>query len=69
MYDALPHGRENSMESTDMATTTKPAVAKFPGLQRLAPEAIEGHDTEQALRSAQYALDIQLHDYAQRVPA
>jgi hypothetical protein len=42
--------------------TKMTGLAKFPGLQRLAPETIEKHDTEQALRAAQYALDVQLHD-------
>jgi hypothetical protein len=41
-------------------TLTKPTA--FPGLQRIAPETIEKHEMEQALRDAQYALDIQLHD-------
>jgi len=37
-------------------------VKEFPGLQRIAPETIEKHSMEQALRDAQYALDLQLHD-------
>jgi len=37
-------------------------VKEFPGLQRIAPQTIEAHTTEQALRDAQYALDVQLHD-------
>jgi len=37
-------------------------VKEFPGLQRVAPETIEKHEMEQALRDAQYALDVQLHD-------
>jgi hypothetical protein len=37
-------------------------VKEFPGLQRIAPETIEKHSLEQALRDAQYALDLQLHD-------
>jgi hypothetical protein len=37
-------------------------VKEFPGLQRIAPETIEKSEMEQALRSAQYALDVQLHD-------
>jgi hypothetical protein len=41
-------------------TTLK--VKEFPVLQRIAPETIEKHEMEQALRDAQYALDIQLHD-------
>lgn len=43
-----------------MATQLK--VEKFSGLQRVAPANIEGRATESALRDAQYALDIQLHD-------
>jgi len=42
-------------------TALKPAV-KFPGIARIAPETIEKSEMEQALRSAQYALDVQLHD-------
>ena len=42
----------------------KPALTKFPGLARIAPETIEKHEMEQALRNAQYALDVQLHDCA-----
>ena len=37
-------------------------IKEFPGLQRLAPETIEKHEMEQALRDAQYVLDVQLHD-------
>jgi len=37
-------------------------VKEFTGLQRLAPETIEKHSIEQALRDAQFALDLQLHD-------
>jgi hypothetical protein len=37
-------------------------VKEFPGLTRIAPETIERHSMEQALRDAQYALDVQLHD-------
>jgi len=37
-------------------------VKEFTGLQRLAPETIEKHSIEQALRDAQFALDVQLHD-------
>jgi hypothetical protein len=37
-------------------------VKDFPGLQRIAPETIEKHEMEQALRDAQFALDVQLHD-------
>lgn len=37
-------------------------IEKFAGLTKVAPSNIEGHETEQALRSAQYALDLQLHD-------
>jgi hypothetical protein len=43
----------------------KMAIAKlkeFTGIQRAAPERIEKHETEQALRNAQYALDCQLLD-------
>ena len=43
-----------------MSTTLK--VKPYPGLQRIAPETIEKHDLEQQLRTAQYALDVQLHD-------
>ncbi|HEY8005687.1 MAG TPA: hypothetical protein VIE66_02520 [Methylocella sp.] len=45
-----------------MATTTKPTVSKFPGLARIAPDHIEKSEIEQALRAAQYALELQLHD-------
>jgi len=37
-------------------------IKEFPGLTRVAPETIERHTMEQALRDAQYALDVQLHD-------
>jgi len=37
-------------------------VKPYPGLTRIAPETIERHSMEQALRDAQYALDVQLHD-------
>jgi len=37
-------------------------VKEFTGLQRIAPETIERSEMEQALRSAQYALDLQLLD-------
>ena len=37
-------------------------VKEFPGLTRIAPETIERHLMEQALRDAQYALDVQSHD-------
>jgi hypothetical protein len=37
-------------------------LKEFPGLQRVAPETIEKSTMEQALRAAQYALDVQLHD-------
>ena len=37
-------------------------IKEFTGLQRIAPETIERHSMEQALRDAQYALDVQLHD-------
>jgi hypothetical protein len=37
-------------------------IKEFTGLQRIAPETIEAHTTEQALRDAQFELDIQLHD-------
>ena len=43
-------------------STPKGGLSAFPGLQRLAPETIEKHSIEQALRDAQYALDLQLHD-------
>jgi hypothetical protein len=41
------------------------AIAKlkeFTGVQRAAPERIEKNEMEQALRSAQYALDCQMLD-------
>jgi hypothetical protein len=41
---------------------TQLKVEKFPGLARIAPANIEARTTESALRDAQYALDIQLHD-------
>jgi len=34
----------------------------FPGLQRIAPETIEKHETAQALRDATFAFETQLHD-------
>jgi hypothetical protein len=37
-------------------------IKDFPGLQRIAPETIEKHGMEQALRDAQFALDVHLHD-------
>jgi hypothetical protein len=37
-------------------------IKEFPGLTRIAPETIEKHEMEQALRDAQYALDVQSHD-------
>jgi hypothetical protein len=37
-------------------------IREFPGVARIAPETIEKSEMEQALRSAQYALDVQLHD-------
>jgi hypothetical protein len=46
--------------SGDNMTALK--VKDFPGLTRIAPATIEAHTTEQALRDAQYALDVQLHD-------
>ena len=36
-------------------------VKEFPGLQRIAPETIEKYEMEQALRDAQFTLDVQLH--------
>ena len=42
--------------------TTKPVLAKFIGLTKIAPANIEARSTETALRDAQYALDVQLHD-------
>ena len=48
-----------SSETTTMAIAK---VEKFPGLQRIAPANIEARSTETALRDAQYALDVQLHD-------
>jgi hypothetical protein len=35
---------------------------EFTGLQRIAPADIEARSTETALRDAQFALDLQLHD-------
>jgi hypothetical protein len=37
-------------------------IKEFPGLSRIAPETIEKHSMEHALRDAQYVLDVQLHD-------
>lgn len=37
-------------------------IKEFQGLQRVAPANIESRTTETALRDAQYALDLQLHD-------
>ena len=34
----------------------------FPGLTKIAPANIEARTTEQLLRSAQYELDLMLHD-------
>jgi hypothetical protein len=45
-----------------MATTTKPIVAKFPGLARTAPAMIERNDSAQQLLAAQYTLETHLHD-------
>ena len=43
-----------------MATPLK--VEKFPSPQRAAPERVEKHELESALRAAQVAYDYQLHD-------
>jgi hypothetical protein len=37
-------------------------VREFRGVARVAPANIEAKSTETALRSAQYELDLQLHD-------
>ena len=37
-------------------------IREFPGLQKQAPETIQKHAMEQALRNAQYAHDMQLLD-------
>ena len=37
-------------------------MREFTGLAKLAPAAIEARSTETALRSAQYELDMMLHD-------
>lgn len=37
-------------------------VSAYPGLTKVAPANIEARSTESALRDAQYALDLQLHD-------
>jgi hypothetical protein len=42
--------------------TTGLKIKPFNGVTRIAPETIEKHGLEQQLRSAQYALDVQLHD-------
>jgi hypothetical protein len=34
----------------------------YPGVQLVANETLEAHNTEQELRGAQYELDIRLHD-------
>ena len=44
-----------------MATTSL-KVERFPGVAKVAPSNIEARTTETALRDAQFALDIQLHD-------
>jgi hypothetical protein len=51
----LPAGMNRKDESMSALK-----VKEFPGLQRIAPATIEAHTTEQALRDAQYALDLQL---------
>lgn len=37
-------------------------LKQFPGVQLVANETLEAHSTEQALRAAQYELDVKLHD-------
>lgn len=37
-------------------------IQKFPGVRLVADETLEAHGTEQALRAAQYELDLKLHD-------
>ena len=39
-----------------------PKLKEFQGVSRIAPEHIEKAEIEQALRAAQHALDVQLHD-------
>jgi hypothetical protein len=53
----LPAGKHRKDE-----TMSALKIKEFPGLQRIAPETIEKHEMEQALRDAQFALDLQLHD-------
>jgi hypothetical protein len=43
-----------------MAASLK--VEKFPGLTKVAPATIEAHSIENALRGAQFVLDMQLLD-------
>jgi uncharacterized protein YpbB len=37
-------------------------VRDFPGLQKIAPETIEKHSLERALRDETFAYEMQLHD-------
>lgn len=37
-------------------------IQKFPGLQRYGENAVETHDTTEALRQAQWRLEARLHD-------
>ena len=37
-------------------------LKQHPGVQLVASETLDLHDTEQQLRGAQYELDIKLHD-------
>jgi hypothetical protein len=37
-------------------------LKQYPGVQLIADETVEAHNTEQALRASQYELDVKLHD-------
>jgi hypothetical protein len=43
-----------------MSTISK--VIPYPGVQRISIETLESYTTAQALRDAQFAFDVQLHD-------
>lgn len=48
------------MGGTKLASVIK--LKQYPGVQLVADETLEAHGTEQALRAAQYELDVKLHD-------
>jgi hypothetical protein len=47
-------------KETEMATSLK--IEKFPGVARVAPERIERHEQESALRNAAFVRDAHMHD-------